>query len=110
MIVAQLGQGLDLLLGIGGEVHAVGVVDLLGNGLDLLLDGAVQLVGEGEIIGLLAQTDDFLGQLYAAFAALAPNLGQSNVDAQLLHLVSMSFSSASVSVGKRLMATTQGSL
>lgn len=110
MIVAQLGQGLDLLLGIGCEVHAVGVVDLLGNGLDLLLDGAVQLVGEGEIIGLLAQTDDFLGQLYAAFAALAPDSDRATLTPSSLHLVSMSFSSASVSVGKRLMATTQGSL
>ncbi len=62
------------------------MIDPLGNGFDLFLDGAVQLVGEGEVVRLFAQTDNFLSQLDAAFAALAPNLGQSNVDAQLLAL------------------------
>src|SRR5699024_4565698 len=81
LVVAQLGQSLDLLLSIGGEVHAVAVVDLLNDGFDLLLDGQIQLVSEGEVVGLFAQTDNFLSQSDTAFAALAPNFGQSHVDA-----------------------------
>ena len=72
LVVAQLGQGLDLLFCVGREVHGVTMIDLLDNGLDLLLDGQIQLIGEGEVVGLIAQADDLLGQLYAAFAALGP--------------------------------------
>ena len=62
------------------------MIDALDNGFDLVLDGQVQLVREGEVIGLLAEPDHFLGQLDAAFAALAPDFGQSHVDAQFLAL------------------------
>ena len=45
LVVTQLGQGLDLLLNVGSEGHAVSMIDALCDGFDLLLDGAVQLVG-----------------------------------------------------------------
>ena len=63
------------------------MVDLLDNGLDLVLDGSIRIIAEGEVVGLVAQADDLLAQLDAAFAALAPNLGQSNVDTQSLALL-----------------------
>ena len=61
----------------------LGVVDPLGNGADLLLDGQIQLIGAAEIIGLLAQTDHLFGQGHAALAALGPHLAEGHVDAQL---------------------------
>ena len=63
------------------------MVDLRDDVADLFLDGLVELIGEGEVVRLVAQTDDLVGQRDAAFAALAPNLGQSNVDAQLAALI-----------------------
>ena len=47
LVEAQSGELLDLLLGVGGEEHVLAAVDLLDNGGDLLLDGGVQLIGEG---------------------------------------------------------------
>ena len=62
------------------------MVNALGNCLDFFRETHIVFVGEGQGAFLLAQTHDFLGQLYAAFAALCPNLGKSNVDTELLAL------------------------
>ena len=69
------------------------MVDALGDGLDLLGDGQVVLVGERErisrapgLIAVLAQGDHFVSQSQTALAALRPDLGQGHVHAQLAAL------------------------
>ena len=52
------------------------MVDLSDDVADLFLDGLVELIGEGEVVRLVAQTDDLVGQRDAAFAALCPYFRQ----------------------------------
>ena len=61
------------------------MVDALGDGVELVLDGALELIGEAEVLVglLLAHADDFLSQGDGALAALGPVLGEHGVDAQL---------------------------
>ena len=59
---AQLSELRRLLLGGGGEHHAVAVIDLRYDSGQLVLNGGVQLVGEGEVVGRIAEADDLLGQ------------------------------------------------
>ena len=86
---AQFRQLRGLLLGVGGQRDTVSMVHTLANRLQFFLDGSLQRVGKPKLIGLLTQTDDFLGQRLAALAALGPNLGQRHIDAKftafLLH-------------------------
>ena len=51
--------------------------------MDLLLDGQLFIVTAAEIVRLFAQADDFARKLLAALAALRPDGGQNDVDAQL---------------------------
>ena len=63
------------------------MVDLGGNVVQLLFDGVFGVVGEAEVIGLVAQADHLLGQGDAALAALGPHLAEGHVDAQFPALV-----------------------
>ena len=89
VILAQLVDELEVLLGLRRKVHAVGAVDLLGNGRHLLLGAHLGLVDELEVGGFLARLDDLLRQLDSALAALAPDLGKregsAHLGALLLH-------------------------
>ena len=62
------------------------MVDLGRDGVELLLDGHVELIAEAEVVGLVAQAHDLVGQGLAALAALCPHLGERHVHAQLLAL------------------------
>ena len=62
------------------------MVDALGDGLELLHDGSLDVVREGEVVLLVAQAHDLVGQGAAALAALGPHLGQGHVHAQLVAL------------------------
>ena len=79
---------LRLLLGAGGQHNVLAVIDLGDNGLKLFFNGQLVFISIAEVAcGIaLAQPDDFFGQLHAAVAALAPDLGQCNIHAQLLAL------------------------
>ena len=52
--------------------------------IDLLFNCAFQLIAVSKVVRLLAQTDDFLCQLDAAFAALCPYFRQCHIYAELL--------------------------
>ena len=56
------------------------------DGVQLFLNGAVQRIGEVKAVGLIAQTDNLGSQSLAALAALCPDLGQSDIDTQLVAL------------------------
>ena len=100
---------LILLLGRGQVVHAVGAVDLGGDGLDLLLDRHVQRVEELEVARLLGRRDDGLGQLRAACAALRPDVADVGaLGARRQRLLLDHLDLPSVSSVKRLIATTTG--
>ena len=86
MVEAEVGELLELLRGGGGEVDAVGMVDARGDGLDLVGDGTLEPVGEAEVVGLVAEAHDLASQRLAALAALGPDLGERDVDAELLAL------------------------
>ena len=73
-------------MAFGGENYVLAVVDLGDNGLELLLNGGVQLIGGMVVVGLLTQADHFLGQGTAALAPLGPHLGEGHVDPQFLAL------------------------
>src|SRR3954452_11181325 len=64
----------DLLLGLGIEVHVPRTVDLLADGLDLVLDRPVVLVERVERVRLLARVDDRRGEVGRADAALGEAL------------------------------------
>ena len=80
---AEVCQLFDLLDGIADQLNAVCVIDLSADHVELLFDSGIERIGLAEIIGLFAETDDFLCQSLAAFAALCPYFGQSDIDAQL---------------------------
>ena len=82
-VLAQLGE---LALGGRRKVNAVGAVDLGGNGLEGISDISAVLIGKLELARLLNQTHDLIGKLERALAALGPDLGKLNVDAELLAL------------------------
>ena len=78
---------LELLEGTRGVVDAVRVVDLGGDGRDLVLDGGLHVIGEAEVVGLLAQAHDLLGKGATTLAALGPHLGERHVDTELVALL-----------------------
>ena len=82
-VLAQLGE---LALGSRRKVDAIGAVDLGGNGLQGVGHIGTVLVGKLELARLLNQAHDLISQVECALAALGPNLGQLNVDAELLAL------------------------
>ena len=82
-VLAQLGE---LALGGRRKVDAVGAVDLDGNGLKSVGHIGAVLIGKLELARLLNQTHDLIGKLERALAALGPDLGKLNVDAELLTL------------------------
>ena len=82
-VLAQLGE---LALGGRRKVDAVGAVDLGGNGLESVGHIGTVLIGKLKLTRLINQTHDLIGQLERALAALGPDLGKLNVDAELLAL------------------------
>ena len=83
---AHVGDALYLLLGILGERYVAGTVHALADGTDLLFDRLVQLISIGEIPVrfLVAQTDDLIGKINAADAAVSPHGREHGIHAQLL--------------------------
>ena len=59
------------------------MIDLFADHVQFLFDGSIKRIGLTEVIGLFAETDDFLCEGLAAFAALGPDFGQSDIDAEL---------------------------
>ena len=82
-VLAQLGE---LALGGRRKVNTVGAVDLGGNGLESVGHIGAVLIGKLKLTRLLNQTHDLIGKLERALAALGPDLGKFNVDAELLTL------------------------
>ena len=80
---AEVSQLFDLLDGIADQLDAVCVIDLFADHVQFLFDGSIKRIGLTEVIGLFAETDDFLCEGLAAFAALGPDFGQSDIDAEL---------------------------
>ena len=60
------------------------MVNFFGDGGDLLLDAQIQVIGELEVVRFFAESDNFFGQGFAAFAALCPYFGKSNINAEFL--------------------------
>ncbi len=90
---AQLLQLGYLTHGRRFEYHAVGMVDALRDGLYLLRQGEVILVGvfEGRstaavFVSLFAEAHHLISQSQTAFATLRPHLGKRNVHTQLVAL------------------------
>ena len=86
LVKAQLCQLLALLDGGADELYAVCVVDLGADRIQLIHDGKVEFVGLAEIIGKFAEADNFFCQCFAAFAALCPDFGEGDIDAELFAL------------------------
>ena len=82
MAVTQFSELSQSLAGGGAVVHAVGAVDLGGDGVDLVLEGHFQRVGvlDGTV---LHDIQHLLGQSLAALAALGEDLAQDAGDALL---------------------------
>ena len=54
---------------------------------DLLFDGLIKVICELEVVGFFAESYYFFSKCYAAFAALCPYFGKSNVYSQFLALL-----------------------
>ena len=104
-VLAQLGE---LTLGSRRKVNAVGAVDLGGDGLEGIGNIGAVLVGKLELARLLNQRMTSSARSSAPSPPLAQTSESLTLTPSFWHSDSMSSSSASVSVGKRLMATTQG--
>ena len=63
------------------------MVDLGRDVVQLDFDRILLVIGESEVVLLIAETDDFLGQRLTALGALLPDFAQGNVDAHFLAFV-----------------------
>ena len=68
----------SLFLSVSSQNNSLTAVYFLNDLVQFILDASFQLVGVGEVVRLLYQTDNFLCQSDTALAAFCPNLGQSN--------------------------------
>ena len=86
---AEFLEALRLLLCLGREHHAVAAVHFAHNLVELLLEAVAVLVGKAEVVVrlVLAETHDLACERLAAFAALRPDFGKHDIDAELLALV-----------------------
>src|SRR5450756_1507872 len=96
LVQALLRELLDLGLGLGQVVHAVGAVDLGGDGLDLLLDGGLERIEELEVAALVSGRLDDLGRLLATVAAQRVDVDRHGVlgagrDGVLAHDLDLAF-------------------
>ena len=64
------------------------MVNVLHNSAQFILDGIVQIVSKGEIIGLVAELNNLLGQLLTALPTLTPYVGEDSFDSELSAFVS----------------------
>ena len=71
---------------VRGQRDTVGVIDAFANGFKLFFNAEIQRIAEIKMVRLLAKADDLFGQRFAALAALGPDFGQGNIDAQLMAL------------------------
>lgn len=81
-VQSQGADGLEVLLGLVGEGHVVGAVDLGGDGPHFLLGGKSGVVEEVEGLGLVAGGDDLPGQIEPSLASLGPDFGEGHGSAQ----------------------------
>ena len=76
-VQAQFFQRRDFRACFGTEVYIGRAVDFLRDGAQLVGDAVVDIIGVGEIVGLVFDGgNDFARQVRAAFAAFAPHFGQ----------------------------------
>ncbi|KAI6752650.1 hypothetical protein HG530_013402 [Fusarium avenaceum] len=73
------GIGVDLLLGDLAELHLLGAVHLLANGLEALVNGTLQIVGQLQVLGLVGSRDDTMGEVNSPLTTLSPVVGQDGV-------------------------------
>ena len=79
---AQFRELARLLFRRGQQLRARAAIDAAGDGIEFFLDGHGKVVAVLEAVFRLAEAHHFLGQRHAAFAALAPYLGEGHVHAQ----------------------------
>lgn len=100
----------DLSVRFFGIFHAFSAVNFGDDRVDFFFNGKIAPIAEFKMIFFLRQTDDLFRKCFSALAALRPNGGQDDVDAQRLALFHDE-RNLGVGIGREgLIATTAGSL